>query len=80
MIECPVYPVSGTTSFLKCQSNIDTRDLAVNLIKKNGTYIVPGALYDKEGAFNNYFRIGYMINSKELEKGLENIRSFLKAI
>jgi len=80
MIECPVLPVSGTTAFLKCQKDIDTRDFTVNLIKKTGTYVVPGAVYDKDGRFNNYFRIGYMNNSNELEKGLENITSFLKSI
>ncbi len=73
MVDCPIPLVSGTTAFLKCRNDIDTRELALNLVKKTRTSVVPGAVYDKEGGLNNFFRIGYMIDSEELEKGLKNI-------
>ena len=36
-----------------------------------------GTVYDKTGSLNKYFRIGYMIDSKILEKGLMNISRYM---
>ncbi len=80
LIDCPVCPVSGTTAFLKCQNDADSREFALNLVESTGTCVVPGAVYDLEGGFNSFFRIGYMIDSDELEMGLKNISAHLHSI
>ena len=80
LIDCPVCPVSGTTAFLKCQNDADSSEFALNLVEQTGTCVVPGAVYDLEGGFNSFFRIGYMIDSDELEMGLKNISTHLHSI
>ena len=79
MIECAVQADAGTTVFLRCRNNIDTREFARELVKKTGTLVVPGSVFGNEGAFNNFFRIGYMVESQKLKNGLENISSLLNS-
>jgi aspartate/methionine/tyrosine aminotransferase len=80
MIDCPVMPVSGTTAFLKYKNEMDAIAFTTNLVRNTGTYVVPGTVYDKQGEFNNFFRIGYMVDPSELEKGLNTISSFLQSL
>ncbi len=80
LITCPIRLEAGTTAFLQCHNDMDTRKLATALLEKSATSIVPGIVYDNEGAFNNFFRIGYMSEAEKLEEGINNISAIIHSM
>lgn len=68
-----VKPKSGTTTLLKYDLNISSRDFCVNLLKSKGVLLTPGSVMDMEG----YVRMGFANSYEEMEKGLSLLSDFL---
>ena len=68
-----VKPRSGTTTLLKYDFDIPSRDLCVQLVETTGVMVTPGSAMDMEG----YVRLGYANNRDVLEAGLERFADFL---
>lgn len=68
-----VRPKSGTTSLLRYDLDLPSRDFCVALLEETGVLLTPGSAMDMEG----YLRLGYAGNRDELLTGLPLISAFL---
>ena len=68
-----VKPNGGTTAFLKYKLDLDSEKFAQKLFKEKGVLVVPGIAFGRE----NFMRIGFAGNQKELEAGLALLKEFL---
>ncbi|MFW6229708.1 MAG: aminotransferase [Halanaerobium sp.] len=71
-----VKPNGGTTAFLKYNLDLDSESFAKKLFKEKGVLVVPGIAFGRE----NFLRIGFAGNEKELKKGLVLLKEFLQEI
>ena len=71
-----VKPKSGTTTLLRYDVDISSRDLCVALLQKTGVMFTPGSAFDMEG----YVRIGFGNNPDALHQGLPLVSDFLKTL
>ncbi len=69
-------PKAGTTAFIKYDYAIESKELALRLLRETGAFLVPGAALQQEG----YLRIGYANDSKEIREGLEKISDFFRIL
>jgi len=68
-----VKPNGGTTAFLKYRLDLDSETFAKKLFKEKGVLVVPGIAFGRE----NFLRIGFAGNEKELKAGLALLKEFL---
>ena len=68
-----VKPNGGTTAFLKYRLDLDSETFAKKLFKEKGVLVVPGIAFGRE----NFLRIGFAGNEKELKSGLALLKEFL---
>ena len=68
-----VKPNGGTTAFLKYRLDLDSETFARKLFKEKGVLVVPGIAFGRE----NFLRIGFAGNEKELKAGLALLKEFL---
>jgi len=68
-----VKPRSGTTTLLRFDLPMSSREFCVALLKETGVMFTPGSAFDKE----NYVRIGFANTPSVLEAGLERVSAFL---
>lgn len=77
-----VKPRAGTTAFVrfsKMGRRVDDVAFCKLLNEKAGVLFVPGSLcFGRDGDFKGYVRIGYVCETEVLEKGLEQLREFMK--
>ncbi|SIT45085.1 Aspartate aminotransferase [Paraburkholderia piptadeniae] len=71
-----VKPKSGTTTLVRVDVDMPSRDFCVALIEKTGVMFTPGSALDAEG----YVRIGYANNRDVLVAGLAKASEFLRDI
>lgn len=68
-----VRPKSGTTAFVRVDTETPSWDFCVALLENTGVMFVPGSAMDCEG----YVRIGYANNRDVLVEGLARVSEFL---
>ncbi|MGC1504489.1 MAG: aminotransferase [Sulfitobacter sp.] len=68
-----VKPMAGTTTLLRYDLPMSSRDFCVALLKDTGVMFTPGSALNMEG----YVRVGYANNPEILRKGLELVTGFL---
>ena len=71
-----VRPQAGTTTLLKYDSDMTSRDFCVRLLQETGVMFTPGSALDMEGTV----RIGYANNPQVLKDGLARVSEFLKSL
>lgn len=71
-----VKPRSGTTTLLKYDVDMPSRDFCIQLVETTGVMVTPGSAMDMEG----YVRLGYANNRDVLEAGLERFSGFLQEV
>ena len=71
-----IKPKSGTTTLLKFDTDMNSRDFCVSLLKAKGVMFTPGSAMDMEG----YVRIGFANNPDVMKVGLKHVSDFLKGI
>ena len=70
-----VKPKSGTTTLVKFDLPMTSRDLCVGLLKDTGVMLTPGEAFGMEG----YFRIGFANKSADIKDGLARVSEWLAA-
>ncbi len=70
-----VKPRAGTTTLLRYDAPIASRDFCVRLLESTGVLFTPGSALDMEG----YVRLGYANNLRAIETGLEQVSAFLRS-
>jgi aspartate/methionine/tyrosine aminotransferase len=77
-----VKPRAGTTAFVrfaKMGRPVDDVALCKALNEKSGVLFVPGSLCFGQGEdFKGYVRVGFVSETEVLQKGLEQLRGFMK--
>ena len=68
-----VKPKSGTTTLLKYDFDLPSRDFCVQLLEETGVLLTPGSTMDMEG----WIRIGYANDPEILSLGLVKVSEFL---
>ena len=68
-----VQPSSGTTTLLKYDLAMSSRDFCIELLKETGVMFTPGSAMGMEG----YVRIGYANPTAVLQQGLKLVSKFL---
>ena len=68
-----VKPRAGTTTMLKIDVPMTSREFCVDLLQKTGVMMTPGDAFDMEG----YVRIGYSNNTDVLRAGLDKLGTYL---
>jgi aspartate/methionine/tyrosine aminotransferase len=68
-----VRPSSGTTTLLKYDLEMSSRDFCIELLEETGVMFTPGSAMGMEG----YVRIGYANPTEVLQKGLKLVSEFL---
>jgi len=68
-----ISPASGTTTLLKYDSEIPSREFCVQLLEETGVMFTPGSAMGMEG----YVRIGFANPTDVLEQGLKLVSGFL---
>lgn len=71
-----IKPKSGTTTLLKFDVPMNSRDFCVALLKAKGVMFTPGSAMDMEG----YVRIGFANNPEVMAIGLKLVSEFLQEI
>jgi len=71
-----IKPQSGTTTLLKFDVPMNSRDFCVALLKAKGVMFTPGSALDMEG----YVRIGFANNPEVMAVGLKLVSEFLTEI
>ncbi len=71
-----VRPKAGTTAFIRYGFPIPSEDFCRGLFEFNGAFLVPGKAFDFEG----WFRMGFSCSTETLEKGLNAVSEYLKAL
>lgn len=71
-----IKPKSGTTTLLKFDVPMNSRDFCVALLKAKGVMFTPGSAMDMEG----YVRIGFANNPDVMAIGLKLVSEFLQEI
>jgi len=69
-------PKAGTTAFIKYDYSINSRDLALRLLRDTGAFVVPGEALQQEG----YLRIGYANDSQSVKEGLDKISEYFRIL
>lgn len=69
-----VMPEAGTVGFLGYEAEIDDTMLAVQLLKKEGVFFVPGSCFGTE----KHLRIGFTCDAETMKTGLEKLNQFLE--
>lgn len=67
-------PKSGTTAWVRVDTQMKSWDFCVALLEKTGVMLVPGSALDGEG----YVRIGYANNGDIVAAGLARMSDFLR--
>ena len=70
-----VKPKSGTTTLVKFDLPMTSRDLCVGLLKDTGVMFTPGEAFGMEG----YFRIGFANKPADIKDGLARVSEWLAA-
>ncbi len=70
-----VKPKSGTTTLVKFDLPMTSRDLCVGLLKDSGVMFTPGEAFGMEG----YFRIGFANKPADIKDGLARVSEWLAA-
>ena len=70
-----VKPKSGTTTLVKFDLPMTSRDLCVGLLKDTGVMLTPGEAFGMEG----YFRIGFANKPADIKDGLARVSEWLAA-
>lgn len=70
-----VKPKSGTTAWVRVDTEMKSWDFCVAVLENTGVMFVPGSAMDSEG----YVRIGYANNRDVLVQGLLKVSEFLRA-
>lgn len=70
-----VFPKNVSTSFIKLDIPVETEEFCIQLLKEKGVLLVPGNRFNMPG----YTRLGYCARKDILEKGLEELSSFLRS-
>ncbi|KAL1966388.1 hypothetical protein VTN77DRAFT_4530 [Rasamsonia byssochlamydoides] len=77
-----VKPRAGTTAFVrfsKMGRPVDDVAFCKLLNEKAGVLFVPGSLcFGRDGDYKGYVRIGFVSETEVLQKGLEQLREFMK--
>jgi aspartate/methionine/tyrosine aminotransferase len=73
-----VKPAAGTTAFLHYNYDIGSEDFCKKLLKRDGTFLLPGKCFG--GEFDRYLRIGYAYSPELLEEGLKKVSAFLRTL
>ena len=68
-----IKPKSGTTTLLKYDLPLSSREFCVRLLEKTGVMLTPGSAMDMEG----WLRIGYANGESILREGLSRMSKFL---
>ncbi len=68
-----VKPRSGTTTLVKIDLPMSSREFCITLLKETGVMFTPGDAFDMEG----YVRIGFANTPGILREGLERVSAFL---
>ena len=68
-----VKPRSGTTTLVKIDLPMSTREFCITLLKETGVMFTPGDCFDMEG----YVRIGFANTPSILREGLSRVSAFL---
>lgn len=71
-----VKPRSGTTAWVRIDTQMTSREFCVALLEKTGVMFTPGSAMDSEG----YVRIGYANNRDVLRAGLARVSDFMRHI
>jgi aspartate/methionine/tyrosine aminotransferase len=69
-----VKPKSGTTAWVRVETDMPSWDFCVAVLENTGALFVPGSAMDSEG----YVRIGYANNRDVLVAGLAKVSDFLR--
>ena len=73
-----IQPRSGTTAFLRYDYGIRSEDFCLRLLKRDGTFLLPGRCFGEE--FDRYVRIGYAYSPGVLSDGLKRVSLFLREL
>lgn len=68
-----VRPRSGTTTLVRYDLPIPSRELCVRLLEETGVMFTPGSAFDMEG----YVRVGFANTPSVLKEGLGRVSAFL---
>lgn len=68
-----VYPDHVSTSFIKLDIPIPSKEFCIQLLQEEGVLLVPGSAYEIEG----HARLGYCCAPETLQEGLKRISRFL---
>ena len=74
-LQCAI-PAAGTFTLLKYNRDIPSEEFCQGLFERSGVFIMPGACFDMEG----YIRIGFGIDQKIFQIGLEALSSYLQEL
>ncbi|KAF3482906.1 aspartate aminotransferase [Arthroderma uncinatum] len=76
-----VKPVASSVAFVKFAKMgkpVDDLEFCAQLLQKKGVLLVPGAQCFGPGEYTGYVRVGYAIDAKEFEAGLDLLKEFME--
>ena len=70
-----IRPKGGTTSLIKYDYDIPSRDFCITVLNETGVLFAPGSAMNMEG----WIRIGYANDTSILKEGLNLVSEYLKS-